>query len=283
MKTEFSTDLPHFDKILAETWEEKQFIERCLSVSSHLSIEEFSELTELTSGTILNVDSLTETRKHDSLLIDSAQKSAQVISADYFNVKIEKQLPERNFFFFDGDIFQNHKGKDSKSFYSIFSGAVLVSRQENDLFSYLEIFRQVWSALSHSWITYNGKNFPCRTGFSCDIFGEGKLYFSQINETLNSCATYIFFKNILSRMPCFEEELEEMGDLINDKIFSLNDQKILNNFFGNVYKNNPEKREVDIIIDFHRAKLSGDFYNIRSYCRNLYGPRWFKKLGRLTA
>ncbi|MDD4409156.1 MAG: hypothetical protein PHW52_00710 [Candidatus Pacebacteria bacterium] len=280
MKTEFSTDIPQFDAILAETGEEKFFIEDCLNSVSSMPLEDFFQLMEELSDISVDTEVAESPDRTCRDMIEAAQSAAKQIASEYFQVDIRKEISPDVFYFFDGGIFDGCSRK--MSFYSIFPGKVFMSKQESEAVQLLEIFRQVWNFSSYSWIAFDGSDFPCRSGLSCSIPSRGDQYFSQINDSLNSYATYIFYQRFASSIPWFEEPGGKGGNLIR-YIFSSKDYDVFGRIFERINHSNSERDPLTIMKDFHRAKLNGDMFDVRGYCKNAYGPKGLKKLGELTS
>jgi hypothetical protein len=272
MKTEFSTEIPQFDKILAENGEDKEIIEEYLRVAGELSVEEFSEkIKELTSVSI-DIESV-NTSKDDIEIVETTKNAAKDIANNCFGIKVKDKLPTERFHFLDGNI--SYGSFKIKSFYSAFNGLVFISKQENDVLSLIETFRQVWNIISYSWISYAKESFPCQIGLLCSF--SDKNYFSKLNSAFNSHAAFIFYNNYKDRVPLFREQ---KNSLINH-IFSKEDYELFGSTISQIVRSN----DIDsgrLGQSFHRAKLTGDFFDIRTYCRNTYGPKGLKFLGDIT-
>lgn len=272
MKIEFSTDIPQFDKILADQPNDKLIIEDFLRISHELSLEEIADEMEDVS---LNIDLAESPNQQDREMIMTSQNAVREIASRYFQTTINRMLSPGSFYFFDGNIFN---AIPQKSFYEPLTGSVFISRQETKEMSLLETYRQVWNTSSHSWITYDQESYPYCIGLSCSIPKEGNNYFSQINDALNSHATYIFYREFMAEIPYFQEK----KNIVN-QILSPNDYRILGPVFREIASRNLERTPAQIIQDFHYAKLNGDFFDIRSYCKNTYGPKGLKKLRKFTS
>jgi len=277
MKTEFSTESPHFDAILAETWEEKDFIEYCLKVASMIPPKDLADIMHNLAGISADIGSISPATPEEIDMVDSAQSAAKEIAHKYFQEDIRKDIPLESFHFFNGDIVTRFRKK--RSMYLAYFGSVYLSRQSSEAITFLEVFRQVWNSFSHSWITYDGENFPAKIGLSCSIPKEDNKYFSLVNDMLNSYATNIFYQEFASDYSCFKRSDQEA---MTRNIFKDSDFEILGTLIQDIFKAN-ERDSLKVLKDFHKAKLNGNFFVIRDYCRSTYGSDGVRKAGQATS
>lgn len=281
MKTDFSTDISHFDKILAETGEEKEFIEHCLSLANRFTLEDSAEMWERLSGISINVDSSSPTSPEEEDMIILAEQASRDIAKRCFGVEVRKRLPIEKYYFFDGNIFDDPYGKGIISYYSVFPGMVYLSRRKGEMVTQLEVFRQIWNISSYSWISYDGEDFPSRLGLACNVPSEDNLYFSQINDALNSYATFLFYHDYSGSNPYLTKDSPDQ--VASRHIFQPFHYQIIGELFPEIAKKSGYSDPLDIVKKFSLAKLDGDFFYIRDCCRTAFGPKGLKKLGRMTS
>ena len=65
-------------------------------------------------------------------------------------------------------------------------------------------------------------------------------------------------------------------------IFKDSDFEILGTLIPDISKAN-ERDSLKVLKDFHKAKLNGNFFIIRDYCRSTYGSDGVKKVGQATS
>lgn len=282
MKTEFRENIPlHLNAIIAGDYDEVDLIVSSIKDVQGFSLEEYSDMSVSAGGPALNDNRAHPPNEEEKFFIETAQIYAELIAKGFLGQSaIQRRISFDNFAFFDSNIYQNSAYKNAKGFYDSFSGRFFFLRQKNKLLSCLEIFKQVWISMGYSWVAWDGSSFLRMNGLA--FYGANENLFVFANNALSSQATWMFYR-LIQRLPCFGDDANLDVGNIAYSVFTPKEFEATNNVISPICSSCPERSYGDVLNDFHKTQLDGDFFRIRNYCRSYFGPNGLKKMGKKTA